>query len=492
MLRFSLSCSTARRATSSLRLAGLAAGLALLASAAGCATAPTPAPAAATERGVAPAALERPEAVVFVIADGLGSSQITFARDLAQGRGVPGDSSLERFRFELLPVRGVVSTHSVSNWVTDSAAAATAMASGVKTDNARVGQRPDGSDVVTLADRALERGWRVGYVTNTEVTHATPAGFYASVPDRYTHVDTIAEQLLEQGPHLALGGGRSAFLPLRRFGSRQDDRDLLAEAEAAGYTVWDFSSDRDAPVATDKLLGLFGGGHLQFVLDRESTVATQRTPTLAELTDVALGRLGPRGDGDDTGFLLVLEAGRIDHAAHDFDAAGVAAQVRELDDAMAVVLEYQRQHPGTLVLLTADHATGGLAINDYVAWDTFDGQRASLSWIVADVQDLEDPEDLAYLREMTGMEELTAEDLAAIQGISDKYAGRRILGTRLADRNGVTWLPRIDPWETKGHTGEDVPLYAGGPGSDRFGGSLDNVEIPERLAELLGWGPLNP
>ncbi len=421
----------------------------------------------------APAAGERPRAVVLLIGDGLGVSQITLTRLLARGEG-------ERLALESLPVLGLVSTWSASNPVTDSGAAATAMASGIKTGNQFVGMDEAGTAVRSLTEEAKERGWRVGYVTTTTLTHATPAGFYAHVPNRYADVAQIAEQLLEHGPDVALGGGLADFLPDSEAGIRRDRRNLVEEARAAGYTVLTRGDPRPAAPPA-RLLGLFAWGHLAYALDDRRLPPERRDPALADLTAMALATLGRDG----APFFLMVEGGRIDHAGHSFDAAGVVAETVEFDRAVEAVLDYQRRHPDVLVLLTADHATGGLAINDFVDWEALRRQRASVDWMTAQIRNAGAGAEL--VAEMTGFTDIADADLDPIRTDFDSYEAARRLGRLLADRHGVTWIPRVDATDTKGHTGEDVPLYAGGPGAGRFAGVLDNAEIPGRLREVLGW-----
>ncbi|MEM7051442.1 MAG: alkaline phosphatase [Acidobacteriota bacterium] len=422
---------------------------------------------------------ERPTAVVMIIGDGLGPAQIAYARRQALEVG-------ERFAFESLPVIGMVSTYSASNAVTDSAAAATAFASGVKAVNGQLGIDPDGNHLKTISEQARENGWKIGYVTNTAITHATPAGFYAHVENRYLDADQIAVDLLEQAPDLALGGGFRDFVSPVDFGRRKDGRNLLDEAREQGYTVWNYDSDLGQR-PPERLLGLFAGNHLGFELDRERLPESLRTPPLDQLASIALEALGRDGQS----FFLLLEGGRIDHAGHDFDAAGVAAQVEAFDRAVQVVLDYQKEHPDTLILLTADHATGGLAVNDFVDWAAAERQQASIEWTVSSLQDAEDPAPAQDVRDWMGYEDLPEETLEEIRVIGDKYEAARALGNLLAERHGVTWVPKIDSFNTAGHTGDDVPLYAGGPGAESFSGALDNTEIPQRLGALLGWGAPN-
>ncbi len=417
--------------------------------------------------------VERPDSVILFIGDGFGPSQMTFARNFLYG---PGGGRLE---LESLPVTALVSTWSASNSVTDSGAGATAIASGFKADNRYVGMTADGEVAKSISEIAQEKGWKVGYVTSTTVTHATPAAFYAHVLNRYTDEDLIAEQLFDHQPDVILGGGKSSFLPESEGGGRQDGRNLLAEAKQAGYTVWERGQNLDEP-APSKLLGLFTNGHLYYTIDDRQYPEERRDPSLERLTQLALDSLSSKSKP----FFLMVEGGRIDHGGHDFDAASVALQTQAFDKAVAAALKFQKQHPKTLILLTADHATGGLAAGDAIDWDGLKRQNASVSAMADRIRGSE--EGAGMLNELTGYDDFTEQDADEVRQAIDGYTACRILGRKLAERTGVTWLPKIGN-DTYGHTGEDVPLFAGGPGAERFQGILDNTDIPKILRQLLAW-----
>ena len=415
----------------------------------------------------------KPRGVILLIGDGMGISQITFARRFLLEEG-------QRFHFESLPQTALVTTYSASNPVTDSAAAATAFAAGVKTTNKYIGVDPQGQPVRSLAERAKAAGWEIGLVTSTTVTHATPAAFYAHVQDRYAEGDRIGEQLLEMAPEVVLGGGYADLIPGKEGGKRADDRNLVKEAEAAGYTVLRFGDALPSPLP-QRTLGLFGESYLTYVLDDRRLPEEYRSPSLRSLAESALERLDQGGKP----YFLMIEGGRIDHAGHDFDAAGIAYETQAFDDAIAAVLEYQRKHPDVLVIVTADHATGGLAINDFADWPLLHQQKASIAWITSQVRD--EHEGVERVREITGIADITEEEVESlsIRQIPTTYDANRALGTIVSRRTGITWLPKVDGLETGGHTGEDVALYAGGPGAERFQGVLDQTDIPARLAELM-------
>ena len=426
----------------------------------------------ASARAEAPGPPRAPRAVVLLLGDGLGFSQIALARYATKGRS-------GRFAFESMPVTGLVSTWSASNFVTDSGAAATAFAAGAKTDNRFIGLDSEKRPVRTIGEAAKAAGWRVGYVTNTRITHATPACFYAHHDNRWDE-ETVAAQLVDADVDLALGGGLSYFLPPAQSGVRVDGRDLVAEARARGVQVL-LRRDTLAWNGKGRLLGLLANSHLTYELDDRAYPTERRDPTVAQLARVALDGLAT----SERPFLLMIEGGRIDHAGHEFDAAGIVAETVRFDEAAQVVLDWAREHPETLVLMTADHATGGLALNDHANWAALAERTASVSWLAAQIRNAGATSDLLASR--TGVADWTADEVEAIRRAPDSYEANRRLGRMLAERDGFTWSAKVTDDDTHGHTGEDVPLYASGPGAERFGGALDNTEIAQRIAALLGW-----
>jgi alkaline phosphatase len=399
----------------------------------------------------------RPKAIILMIGDGFGISQLTFSRNLLVG-------ATNRLTLESLPITALVSTHSTDP-VTDSGAAATAISSGVKIDNKYVGCTVDLKALRSIADLAQSQGWKIGYVTTTRVTHATPASFYG-----HAHRDNeklIAAQLVDQKPDIAMGGGLGQF-----------SADLQARA-GADYTILKTRAELLNAPPGKRLLGLFANGHLKYGLDNRREPEDRRDPSLSEMTRVALDRLGS-GNGS---FFLMIEGGRIDQAAHSFDAAGIATETRSFDDAVKAVLEYQKEHPDTLIVLTADHATGGLDVNDYVDWEGIKRQTASVNWMISQIRGGKGSE---LIEEHTGYGDFTGEEIQRIRQAPEAFDAERVLGTMLAIRNGATWMPRITE-KTYGHTGEDVHLYSGGPGAQSFQGVLDNTDISRILAGLVGW-----
>lgn len=306
---------------------------------AGCAT-PTPAPPAPDRTGAADgaAADTGPFNVIFFIGDGAGLEYWSAAK-LASSAPM----GIEDF-----PVVGLVDTEASNSKITDSAAGATAYASGVRTFNGAIGMDRDSVAVETVLELAIRQGRATGLVATSGITHATPASFAAHVPSRNMYQE-IARQMAERRIDVLLGGGSRDF----DAAVREDGEDLIAQMRRRALYV----SDADAFLSLDMdtvtaLVGLFSEGHPGSAIDR--------TPSLAELTDGALEVL----ERDPEGFFLMVEGSQIDWLGHDNAPLPlVIAEVKDFDMAIRRALHFQQRRPNTLVLVTADHSTGGLTLH---------------------------------------------------------------------------------------------------------------------------------
>jgi alkaline phosphatase len=282
-----------------------------------------------------------PKNVILMIGDGMGLATVTLARlSLA-----PPATSLN---MDSMKYTGFAQTHAANATVTDSAAAGTALATGYKTNNGMISTLPDGTVVQTILEAAFRKNKSTGLVTNVTITHATPAVFGSHV-DARADEGAIAPQYLDRKIDVLMGGGKQFFIPKSMEGSkRTDERDLLAEAKTAGYSVVD-TPEAMTGVTTGKLLGLFQMGALS---------ADGPVPPLADMTGKAIELLSQDKDG----FFLMIEGGQIDWQAHNNDQAGTVRHMMDLDVAIAKALEFARKKGNTLVIVTADHETGGLTL----------------------------------------------------------------------------------------------------------------------------------
>jgi alkaline phosphatase len=267
--------------------------------------------------------------LILFIGDGMGVGQLT-AAEIENGDSLLAITSL--------PYKSLISTHSSSNYVTDSAASATALATGYKTNNRMVAMSPEGEFFTTVVEVAETLNMSTGVVTTTSVTDATPASFMVHVNNR-DHEPLIAELILESGVDVVLGGGSSSF--------------SLLDPSGAGYTLVETVNDL-IKVESGKVLGLFSSNDMGFDSARNSDIE----PSIAEMTRKSIELLSD----DPEGFFLMVEGGRIDHASHENDFDNTITEIFAFDLAVLEALEYASMRNDTLVIVTADHETGGLLI----------------------------------------------------------------------------------------------------------------------------------
>ena len=286
-----------------------------------------------------------PKYVFLFIGDGMSTPQRMVAEDFARRTGY-GDLAMNH-----LPYQANTRTKSANSIITDSAAAATAIACGAKTDNGKLGVGPSTNRLESVAEVAKRRGMKVGIVTTVAIVHATPAGFYAHVPSRGMSY-RIALDLVSSGFDYFAGAG-----VYDKFDDRKDPLyrgNVFDLARKAGYAV--AIDDTAAWAALNpgaKSWSVFGSSSMQFAIDADGS-----QPTLAELVAKGVEVLeGPAG------FFIMCEGGKVDYAGHANDAATNLREVLALDKAVRVALEFLDRHPAeTLVVTTGDHETGGLSM----------------------------------------------------------------------------------------------------------------------------------
>lgn len=413
---------------------------------------------------------EQPRNVILLIADGCGPASFTMART-ALARPLALDPIL----------LGSAATHAADTLVTDSAAAATALASGHKTRNGRVGVDVGSRPLATLLEAAEERGLWTGLVTTTWLTHATPASFAAHVPDRYQNND-IAVQLLAHQIEVLLGGGAQHFLPESRGGARRDGRDLIEEAGRRGVTTVRDPQGLQGPLELP-VLGLFASGHLDYEIDRDP----RSQPSLAEMTERALQLLS----ASEQGFFLMVEGGRIDHAGHENDPIAHLHDIEAFDATVERALAFARAQGDTLVLSTSDHETGGLSLSADVDGEALNDWRPAVlnacrSSAGAIAERLISGDDvLLVFSQEARIGDLTDDELDLLSDDVGFFSESRSRAATVAAVCAVINRRAGLSWATTGHTAVDVPVFAYGPGAAGFSGHHDNTELCDRLAMLL-------
>jgi alkaline phosphatase len=399
--------------------------------------------------------------VVLFIGDGMGAPQITLGRAAAERLHEP--YPLDRFK-----TIGLAETRAFDNLVTESSAAATALACARKTRNRSIGVDEEGRPILDLVQAARAAGLRTGLVTTARVTDSTPAGFAAHVSDRHEEDEIARQYTAGSAPDLLFGGGGKYFDDARRAAFR-----------ARGYDV---IQDRSALLAAKgpRLLGLFSPDDMSFDIERDP----QAQPSLAEMTEKALAVLGASGRP----FFLMVEGGRIDHAGHYHDAAQV---IRE-QLAFVRAVEVARARAGLLVIVTGDHATGSLGITERIQLDRLLAVKTSVETILADPACQKDDAALARaVKRATGID-LDAAEIASVRRPERPPARVVALGHAISKRFGVTFY-EVDEQEsqkvTRGHDGSLVPVFSAGPGEQELTGTYENTAIPLIIAKVLGIRP---
>jgi alkaline phosphatase len=389
---------------------------------------------------------------------------------------------------------GLITVHSADAFVTDSAAAATAMSTGFKTNNGMTGVMPDGKPARTVMQVAKANGKRIGLVTTAEVYDASPAAFSAHAKSR-RDTQSIVDQYLDLEPDVLLGGGRDFFLPKeRKGGKRSDGKDMIAAFSARGYqVVQDPEALRTA--RGPRLLGLFADDSMDFEIDRDP----KQEPSTADMAAAALRVLSANSPN---GFVLFIENESIDTAAHRNDAAALMRDLWAFDAAVQVALEFHRRAPNeTLILVTGDHETGGLSVS-YALRDLSSLSSANRFY----------PDD-PHLKLLSGVR-ISLDRAAQMLGrkptpevldrvLADHFPGFRldedlraaVLAGRPLERN-VFYVPQGALgrmvsrqtgfyWGTTGHTTEPVIVGALGPGAEAFRGYFDNTDFGKILHRLI-------
>jgi alkaline phosphatase len=425
----------------------------------------------------APVRPQRAKNVILVVGDGMGLSTVTAARIATDQRQSGRGATV--LSFERLPQTALARTYAHNAWVTDSAAGITGLMSGVKTNNGVIGldarakfdncASAQGADATSIAELAKAKGLSVGVVTNTRITDATPAGVYGHTPAREWEDDSalppeavaqgcrdmasqLTESLARGGVDVAFGGGRARFQPDSAGGRRADGKDLLGDwaAGGAGRRLVSTGAELKALdlASARQVVGLFGPDNLPYRLSRDAVGLD--VPSLPQMVEAALTVLSrnPRG------YFLLVEGGMIDKASHMNNAARTLDETEELSEAVDLILK-RVDLSNTLVIVTADHSHG---------------------LVISGGGDFEAPE-----QAKDGKPYPT---LSFATGPGAEIGPRRDLtGADLQDLDFIQ--PALVPMASAEHSGEDVAVYADGPGSQWIRGVVEQPYVFQVMRKAL-------
>ncbi|MCR5049695.1 MAG: alkaline phosphatase [Paludibacteraceae bacterium] len=444
----------------------------------------------------------QPKYVFYFIGDGMGDVHITAAE--MYRAAIQGDT-LGRVptRMTQFPFSGQLTTHSASNAITDSPAAGTCLATGQKINNHAVGVTPKGDSIPTIAEILKNEGWGIGIMTTVAIDHATPASFFAHNANRSNYYP-IGKQLCNS--RFDFFGGAGFHHPEGKYDNQPVNLYRLAEKQ--GYTIaHGYQEALRAQQSAQKMIlvqstddrGAKHGSCFNYVIDRGFDDLT-----LAQIVQVAIPFLQQRYDR----FFMMVEGGMIDYACHEDDGRTAIDEVWDMDEALGYALDFYNEHPDeTLIIVTADHETGGMALGngDYTLHlDLLQHQKCS-AWALSDMfnylfRDNKKPswQDVQNLwREQLGLwdsipvtlqeeESLKALYKAVVSGkakdIETLYQDLNVLadaGVQLLNKKAHL------AWTTHNHTAHPVPVFTIGVGAERFSGWHDNTELIPILQSVL-------
>lgn len=443
-----------------------------------------------TLASAAPAAppAKKVRGIVFMVSDGMSPGVLTMAEAYSKLTRNRGTRWWQIFN-DPAAARGLMDTASANSMVTDSAAASSAWGGGQRVKNGQINVDDKGNDITPIGAILKKKNARIGLVTTATVTHATPAGFAASIPARGNE-NHIAPQYLNR-VEVILGGG-SGFFDAKL---RPDKRDLRGDFVKAGYQNIESRNDLLASKSA-KLLGTFTKGHLPFSIDRDHDKnLAERIPTLTEMAIAALTRFL----ADDRPFLLQVEGARVDHAAHLNDIASLLGDQLAFDDAVAAVLAAIAGRDDILVVVTSDHGNANPGLNgtgtsyseSTPRFGRIPRMKSSFERVFAEygaIKKCDPPRIIALVKEHLDFT-LKTEEAEALCGIFAKEPivewshqlekPEGLLGQFAGNHTGIGWTGTS-------HTSDPTLVSAIGPQAARFNGMVRNTDIFGHLVEMLG------
>ena len=457
---------------------------------------------------ILPTQAQQPKYVFYFIGDGMGVNQV-LGTEMYQSE-LKGEIGVTPLLFTQFPYATVAHTFSASNGVTDSAAAGTALATGNKTKNGAIGVNKDMAEVSSVAVWAKNNGYKVGVSTSVSIDHATPASFYAHENSRNNSYQ-IGLDLIES--NFDFYAGSDFVNPTNKNAKDGKTYESLYDLTAkAGYTLARGYKDYQKKAKKAEKMILFqseaasakDNGSIPYAIDRQ-----KGDMTLSEITRAGINFLSKNNE---KGFFLMVEGGKIDWACHSNDGATALTEVQDFDNAIKVAYEFYEQHPEeTLIVITADHETGGLSLGtgsydlnlqalkeQKVSENGFtsilNGLRKKyknqVSWEVVK-QALKD--NFGFW----GNVKLNEKQEARLKAVYDKTFGNQPVDLEKSEylqneplageaKRILNSIARLG-WNSGGHSAGFVPVFAIGANAHLFQGRFNNIEIPMKIAEAAGY-----
>lgn len=432
---------------------------------------------AGTDSGSKENAGKKAKNIIIVVSDGMSIGTLNMTDLYLHRKTGKGTNWLQLYKDNRI-TRGLMDMASLNSMVTDSAAASSSWGGGYRVENGSLNIGPDGKEYTPILQKFKKAGKKTGCVTTVPITHATPAGFCVATKSR-DNQDIIAELYLKHEYDVMMGGGLNFF----SLTHRADRRDLLKDFSGKGYSVLLSRNEMLSAPKDKRLLGVFNLNGLPYSKDRESSNELSDTiPTLAEMTRSAIKQMKSHPNG----FVLQVEAGRVDWAAHGNDIAGLIYDQVAHDEALKVVMDFAEQDKETLVIITTDHGNANPGIiygsSANANFDTIQKYKQTNDWVL---NGFSKDSSISQVKERI--------DYACNIGVSDDEASQ-ILGyyKDLTVESGGLYNPRKLPfkylaeiqksrnsvgWISMDHSADYTELAMYGPGSELLKPFIKNTDL---------------
>ncbi len=440
----------------------------------------------------------KPKYVFFLIGDGMGMSHINLTE--AYLSQLDNEIGVKKLTLSSFPVVGLSTTYAETRYVTGSAAAGTALATGFKTSIGTISLKSNHKDTLfSIAYYAKKKGMKIGILSSVGINHATPAVFYAHQQKRSQYYE-IALQLYKSNFDFFGGGG---FIDYK--GENNTLESVYDITEKYGYVVSNNVNEIMSFKDKDKKYlcyspDILSQAEFPYAIDQKEGFFN-----LADFTKKAIELLF-----SDNGFFMMVEGGKIDWAAHDNDATTIIYEILDFDEVVKVAYDFYLLHPDeTLIVVTADHETGGVSIGcDKQGYDTFlkllFNQKMSLStfsdtlnnlFVAGKINSFENVLDIGENYLLIEKKSLDKAELQKLETAFEQFNANKTEITKgLYESNNpiaIAWIEILNDragvgWTSHSHSGTPVPVFAIGVGSEEFEGYFDNTDIPRKIAKLLG------
>ena len=414
--------------------------------------------------------------IILLVSDGMSTGTLNMTDLFLNRKTGKGSNWIQLYKDNRVS-RALMDTASASSIVTDSSAASSSWGGGYRVNNGVLNVSPQGEPHLPIWQKFKKAGKMAGCVTTVPITHATPAGFCVNSKSRNAQ-DDIAEQYLDLGFDVMMGGGSNYFSPE----SRKDKKDMFAAFKAKGYQVVKNRADMDSASNSQPILGVFAEDGLPYYVDRNSDQNLQKTiPSLAEMAQKAIDRMKNHKNG----FVLQIESGKVDWAAHGNDIAGLIHDQIEFDEAVKIAIDFAEKDKETLVIITTDHGNANPGIiYGKDANDNFDSIQKYIQtneWILNQIKPQSSVAQVKEIIEKANGHSVSDEEAKTVLSYYDGlhkedglYNYKKLPYKAFAEMQG-----KINSvgWISMDHSADYVELAMFGPGSELLKPFVKNTDL---------------